>query len=85
MELKVGLGLGIPLAVIITACATYFLLRRRNRRADGVATSQYYYPPAEHEGTVYSGVPKQPVEVMGHATNELYGDFPGQRPRYELT
>jgi hypothetical protein len=85
LGLKVGLGLGIPLAVILTAIAVYFFLRRRNGRAnEGVPNpSQQQYAPYGGEvaqsaggypysaGTVYSGVAKPPGYPEQH---------PGQHP-----
>lgn len=51
--LKVGLGLGIPLAALVAGFGVWFLLRRRQRAAapapaedqDGVAGTKYYHPP----------------------------------------
>lgn len=84
--LKVGLGLGIPLAVLITACVVYLVLRRRGRNASDAAptptqpdlgTNHMYSP-----GMVYAEIPKYPVELMGQPSTELDGN--PAAPRYEL-
>ncbi|EAQ91693.1 hypothetical protein CHGG_03628 [Chaetomium globosum CBS 148.51] len=78
--LKVGLGLGIPLAVILTAIAVYFFLRRRNRHANGtMPDSQQPYDP-------YGGDMAQPGGGYPYSAGTNYAatanppGYPDQHP-----
>ena len=65
LGIKVGFGLGIPLAVLLTACAIYLLLRRRGRRTDYAAPAPYPPDVASSriytQGTVHNSVPTRSV------------------------
>ncbi|KAK4235054.1 hypothetical protein C8A03DRAFT_18147 [Achaetomium macrosporum] len=95
--LKVGLGLGIPLAVIVTACVAYLLFRRRASRVDHAAAAVAAPAPPYELGmaqSYHSGVPKQPgyystanppAEIMGHTATELDSQPYSPQGRYELS
>ncbi len=92
MGLKVGLGLGIPLAVLITACAAYFLSRMQRRRPDDAApaplqpdSAPSYVYSAHHGVPKLPGYPGHPAELMEQSSAEMPGHPQEPRPRYELT
>ena len=98
LGLKVGLGLGIPLAVLLTAIVTYFFLRRRlgPRAGDALPPSSYApdgsqymqtaasSAPPPHVG-LYSATPKPVRHELGDYTpSELDALPPRQTRRHEL-
>ena len=87
LGLKVEFGLGIPLAVLPTACALYLLLRRRGRRTDhaapapyppDVASSHIYSQGTVHNSVLTRSVPSAPRGVDGagsHRDGLLQGKY----------
>ncbi len=70
------------MAVLITACAVYVLLRRRQRQTADAASDDAHLPEAvDGNAPKY---PDYPVELMGQTAAEMAAHPHDRWPRYEM-
>ncbi|KAK3357909.1 hypothetical protein B0T25DRAFT_451277 [Lasiosphaeria hispida] len=84
--LKVGLGVGIPLAVLASGGLVYFLLRRRKTKADSMThelaggDSMSQYQDSRHDNGYGAPPPGPPSEMYSATTPPKGGYYSGGKP-----